>query len=117
MDADKLIPLKPDVFHILLVLLEGPRHGYAIMRDVAESTDGEVRMLPGALYRHLQRMREGGIIAEVEETVGAGHGRDTRRRCYDVTDFGRAVAEAEASRLARLVRAASAKKLVKEGNL
>ena len=119
MDADKLIPLKPDVFHILLVLLEGQRHGYAIMRDVAESTDGEVRMLPGALYRHLRRLLEDGIIAEVEETVGAGHGRggDTRRRCYDVTDFGRAVAEAEASRLARLVRAASAKKLVKEGNL
>ncbi len=117
MDADNLIPLKPDVFHILLVLLEGQRHGYAIMRDVAESTDGQVRMLPGALYRHLRRMLEDGIIAEVEETVGAGHRGDTRRRCYDVTDFGRAVAEAEASRLARLVRAASAQKLVKEGNL
>ena len=115
MNAEKLIPLKPDVFHILLVLLEGPRHGYAIMRDVAESSAGHVRILPGALYRHLQRMLEDGIIGEVEPSGDAGAGGDTRRRCYEVTEFGRAVAEAEATRLARLVRAASAKKLVKEG--
>ncbi len=112
MDAERLIPLKPDVFHILLVLLDGPRHGYAIMRDVAESTDGKVRMLPGALYRHLQRMLDDGVIAEVDDAAG---GADSRRRCYAVSDFGRAVAEAEASRLAGLVRAALAKNLVKEG--
>ncbi len=113
MDAERLIPLKPDVFHILLVLLDGPRHGYAIMRDVAESTEGKVRMLPGALYRHLQRMLDNGVIAEVDDAAGGG--ADSRRRCYAVTDFGRTVAEAEASRLASLVRAASAKNLVKEG--
>ena len=113
MDAERLIPLKPDVFHILLVLLDGPRHGYAIMRDVAEGTDGKVRMLPGALYRHLQRMLQDGVIAEiVDETE---RGVDSRRRSYEVTDFGQQVAEAEAARLAGLVRAAAERNLVKEG--
>ena len=112
MDAENLTPLKPDVFHILLVLLEGPRHGYVLMQDVADSTNGQVRLLPGALYRHLQRMLENGIIAEITEEGG-----DSRRRSFEVTSFGRQVAEAEATRLARLVRAASEKNLVKEGLL
>ena len=113
MDAEKLIPLKPDVFHILLVLLDGPRHGYAIMRDVAESTGGKVRMLPGALYRHLQRMLEDGVISEIDHDAKSGV--DSRRRRYEVTDFGQQVAEAEAARLTGLVRAAAQRNLVKEG--
>ena len=64
MRAEDYTPLKPDVFHILLVLLDGPRHGYALMTDIAESTEGEVKLLPGALYRRLQRLLDDGLITE-----------------------------------------------------
>ena len=105
--ARALLPLKPEVFHILLALVEEARHGYAIMREVAERTAGEVQILPGALYRHLDRLRSSGVIEEI------GDGEDSRRRSYRVTSFGRRVAEAEAHRLARLVEAAAGRNLVK----
>jgi DNA-binding PadR family transcriptional regulator len=102
-----MLPLKPEVFHILLALVEETRHGYAIMREVADRTAGEVQILPGALYRHLDRLRSSGVIKEI------GDGVDSRRRSYRVTNFGRRVAEAEANRLARLVEAAAGRNLVK----
>jgi DNA-binding PadR family transcriptional regulator len=102
-----MLPLKPEVFHILLALVEEARHGYAIMREVADRTVGEVQILPGALYRHLDRLRSSGVIEEI------GDGEDSRRRSYRVTNFGRRVAEAEANRLARLVEAAAGRNLVK----
>ena len=112
MDATAMTPLKSEVFHILLVLVEGPRHGYAIMQEVAEATDGQVKMLPGALYRHLQRMLENGMLKEVDDPET--NGGESRRRCYVVTRFGRRVAEAEADRLAGLVRRAADRNLLKE---
>lgn len=105
--------MKSDVFQILLVLMDGPRHGYAIMRDVAEETKGEVRMLPGALYRHLQRLLDEGLIRELEGCPGVP-GEDARRRCYELTADGRAAAEGEAARLARLLEAATRRNLLKE---
>jgi DNA-binding PadR family transcriptional regulator len=105
--ARAMLPLKPEVFHILLALVEEARHGYAIMREVADRTGGEVEILPGALYRHLDRLRSSGVIEEI------GDGEDSRRRSYRVTNFGRRVAEAEAHRLARLVEAAAGRNLVK----
>lgn len=111
MDPTALLPLKPEVFHILLVLADGPRHGYAVMQEVADRTEGEVRILPGALYRHLERLRTDRVIEEVEPAPSA----DSRRRSYRMTAFGRAVAEAEAARLAKLVRAAEGRDLLRGG--
>lgn len=102
------IPLKPDAFQILLVLLDGPRHGYALMRDLAESTQGKLVLLPGALYRRLQQLLDDGLIEEID---AAG---DSRRRTLRVTAFGRKVAEAEAARLEELLEAARLRKLVKK---
>ena len=51
-----LLPLRPAVFHILVVLAEGERHGYAIKQEVVERTDGVVKMGPGTLYESIQRM-------------------------------------------------------------
>src|SRR5512139_1031891 len=51
-----LLPLPPAVFHILVSLAEGDRHGYAIIQDVAERSDGSVKLGPGTLYRSIQRM-------------------------------------------------------------
>ena len=116
MKPESLLPLKPDVFQILLTLLDGESHGYVIMQQIAERTNGEVRMLPGALYRHLQRMLEDGSIRELDRRK-VGDSSDERRRYYAITKFGRRVAEAEATRLARLVDFARSKNLVRHGRL
>jgi DNA-binding PadR family transcriptional regulator len=90
-----------------MALAEEDRHGYAIIRDVADSTDGAVRLSAGTLYRSLQRMLEQGLIEETGERPAPDED-DERRRYYRITGFGRAVARAEAQRLSDLVRLARA---------
>ena len=102
-------PLSPPVFHILLALADRERHGYAIMQEVEERTDGKVRLGPGTLYGALRRMRDDGWIEELEEE---GEGEE-RRRKYRLTAAGRRVARGEAERLEELVAAAHAKKLLR----
>jgi len=111
MKPELLVPLKPNVFQVLLTLLDGESHGYVIMQEIAKRTDGEVRLLPGALYRHLQRMLEDGLIRELDRRK-VDDPSDERRRYYAITGFGRRVAEAEVTRLARLVDYAKSKNLV-----
>lgn len=99
---EELLPLTPSVFHILLSLAHGERHGYAMMRDVAGNTGGSLRLGPGTLYYSVQRMLEKGLIEEAAERP-APELDDERRIYYRITDFGRDVARAEAARLAALV--------------
>jgi DNA-binding PadR family transcriptional regulator len=110
-DPEAELPLTPATFHVLLALVDGERHGYAIMREVGERTDGAVRLGPGTLYGTLKRLLEGGLVAEAAERADPELG-DERRRYYRVTDFGLAVARAEARRLEGLVRAARGKRLL-----
>jgi DNA-binding PadR family transcriptional regulator len=99
------------MFHILLALADGERHGYGIIQEVENRTDGKVHMGPGTLYGSVKRMLSDGLIAESDERPDPELD-DERRRYYRLTDFGRQVAVAEAQRLAQLVRAARAKKLI-----
>jgi DNA-binding PadR family transcriptional regulator len=94
-------------FHILLALSDGERHGYAIIQDVAARTDGAVKISAGTLYRSVQRMQEQGLIEESRRRP-APHEDDERRRYYALTEFGTAVARAEARRLTQLVKLARA---------
>jgi DNA-binding PadR family transcriptional regulator len=110
-DVDKLLPLPPVTFHILVALADGDRHGYAIIQDVAARTDGELKIQAGTLYRSIQRMLEQGLVAEKRTRPAIGED-DERRRYYRLTPFGRAVAQAEARRLAQMVRLARASGLV-----
>lgn len=105
MDATPEISLTPAAFQVLLSLAPGARHGYAVMQDVEELTDGAVRLGPGTLYRTIGRLLADGLI---EETGGADPDapHDARRRRYQLTPLGRAVAEREAGAMARLVRRA-----------
>ncbi len=96
------------VFHILLALAEGERHGYAIMREVSELSRGAVRMGPGTLYGTLNRMLEAGLIEECAHKPDPALSSE-RRRYYRLTRSGRLVAEAEAERLANIVHAARLK--------
>ena len=111
--ADPLsyLPLTPVVFEIMLALADEERHGYAIMKEDAERTGGSVRLRPGTLYRAINRMLTLEFVAECEERPVPGSD-DERRRYYSLTDLGRAVAEAEATRLQFAVSSAKAKRLL-----
>jgi DNA-binding PadR family transcriptional regulator len=102
-------PLTPAVFALLVALSGGQRHGYALVGEVEELTDGVIRLGPGTLYRSLQRMRVDGLIEELpepDEDTDLPDRRAERRRSYRITDAGREAARAEAGRLAALVDAA-----------
>ena len=90
-----------------MALADRERHGYAIIQEVAERTNGIVRLSAGTLYRSLQRMLEQGLIDETGERPAPDED-DERRRYYRITSFGIAVAKAEAGRLTDLVRLARA---------
>ena len=105
--VDALLPLPPATFHILMALAEEDRHGYAVIQDIAARTDGAIQMSAGTLYRSIQRMIEQALIVEVHERP-APDLDDERRRYYRITQFGEAVARAEARRLQNLVRLARA---------
>jgi DNA-binding PadR family transcriptional regulator len=102
---EALLPLSPTVFHMLLALGEGERHGYALKREILQRTGGKVNLGSGALYGSINKMLEQGLIEESEERPDA-HLDDERRRYYRITPLGRRVAQAEAVRLRALVRLA-----------
>ena len=108
---EEFLPLTPAMFHILLALADKERHGYHIMREVDERTEGNVKLGPGTLYGSIKRMMAEGLIEELEERPDPELD-DERRRYYRLTDFGFRVATAEAQRLERIVRSARAKKLL-----
>jgi DNA-binding PadR family transcriptional regulator len=97
-----LLPLPWATLHILLTLVEGEKHGYAIMRDVERLSDGAVRMGPGTLYGTIKRMLADGLI---EETSGRPDPDldDQRRRYYRVTALGDRVCAAEVQRISALL--------------
>lgn len=100
-DPSSLLPLQPAVFHILVALAQDDAHGYAIMQDVAARTG--TKLSPGTLYTTIPKLLEQGLLAESRQRPEASKD-DPRRRYYQLTPFGRAVARAEAARLADLVR-------------
>ena len=108
-DPADLLPLTPAVFHILLALADGERHGYAITQDIAGRTSAKMRLEPGNLYRSLRTMLDDGLIEESERRPAADLD-DERRRYYRITPLGRRVAAAEVARLETLVAEAKAKK-------
>ena len=105
------LPLPPATFHILLALVDGELHGYAIMKGVAARSEGSVRLGPGTLYGALKRLLEAGLVEESGERSDPERG-DERRRYYRLTQLGLSVARAEARRLDAMVRAARRKKLI-----
>ncbi len=111
-------PLTPVAFEILLALADGERHGYFIMQEVERRSDGRLSLHPGTLYRALNRLLGERLIDEVTGPAAAATGEphDARRRYYRLTDLGRAVAAAEAARLASQVSAARMKNLLGRGD-
>ena len=110
-EPEAFLPLTPAVFHILLALADRERHGYGIMQDIAERTDGAMRMGPGTLYGSIKRMLADGLIEKSSERPDPELD-DERRRYYRLTDLGRRVLGAEARRLEQLLRIAQAKRVL-----
>ena len=106
------LPLTPAAFHILLVLADGEKHGYAIMREVAEHTHGRMRLGPGSLYGTIKRMLADGWIEESDERPDPELD-DERRRYYRITGAGLNAVRAEAERLEQLVTIARQKRLIR----
>jgi DNA-binding PadR family transcriptional regulator len=105
-DAKALLPLTPAVFHVLLSLVDGQKHGYLILKDVAERTGGEVELSTGTLYGIVKRLLADGVIRE------SALGSTDRRRAYKLTEFGRRVAQAEAERLREMLKSTQARTLL-----
>ena len=111
---EDLLPLKPHWFHVMLSLADQEQHGYGIMQEVLDRTDGRVRLWPATLYGTIQRLIEEDLIEESRERPAPGRD-DSRRRYYRLTRFGRRVLAAESRRLEDLVRVIRSKRSLRTG--
>lgn len=110
-DFDKLLPLPPAMFHILVALAAGERHGYGIMQEVAANTGGTFKLGPGSLYGSIKKMLASGWIEETESRPDPA-ADDERRRYYRLTQLGERITRAESARLANLVDLARQRGLI-----
>ncbi len=94
-DIKSLLPLTPAVFHILLALAKGEKHGYEIMKQVRRDSQDKVKMGNGTLYGSIKRMLADGLIEEAGDQAGDD---DTRRKYYKLTRLGRKALDAEMKR-------------------
>lgn len=109
MNADRIdsfLPLHPDAFRILVILREGERHGYAVVKELEADPDRPGRIMPANLYRRIRTLRDEGLIEETDAPADPD-GDASRRRYFAVTPLGEAVARAEAERLRSLVERAA----------
>jgi DNA-binding PadR family transcriptional regulator len=113
-DPREFLPLAPLDFHVLLALLEAPRHAYGLSNAVETGAGAGIRLEIGSLYRILSRLTNDGLIEDFAPPASAA-GHEARRRYYRITPFGRQVARAEAARLAAVLRHARKHKLLPTG--
>jgi DNA-binding PadR family transcriptional regulator len=111
--VEPLLPLKPKVLHLLLAVADGPRHGYSIMQEVAERTDGQVRLWPAALYGLLRELEKIDLIVESDQRPAA-EDDDERRRYFALTARGKRVLDAEVRRLEAIVQHARSSRALRK---
>jgi DNA-binding PadR family transcriptional regulator len=108
---DEFLPVKPVDLMVLMTLARGERHGYGIVSDIAEQTDGRIQLVPGNLYAVIRRLVADGLIEEARKRP-APDLDDRRRRYYVITGIGRRVVAAEARRLKGLIGLAESMDLI-----
>ncbi|MDB4909046.1 MAG: hypothetical protein JWO05_3830 [Gemmatimonadetes bacterium] len=111
-DARSLLPLKPVEYLVLLALVEGEQHGYALAKEIDERTEGVVRLEPGNLYRVIRRLVDDGLVAPAARRA-APDADDERRRYYAITARGQRVAALEGERLRALLASRPARILAR----
>lgn len=98
------LPLREPTFLILLSLSPGPKHGYAILKEVERLSDGRVKLSTGTLYGAIERLLDQDWIRRVDDPIPNSTNR--QRKAYDLTELGRKVLNAEIARLRKLVSVA-----------
>ncbi len=104
-------PLTPAVFHILMALADGEKHGYSIMKDVEKQTGGKLKLGPGTLYGSIKRMLSAGMIDESDERPDPAMD-DERRRYYRMSSLGQTILSTECLRLDQAVKIARQKQVL-----
>jgi DNA-binding PadR family transcriptional regulator len=112
---ERMLPLKPQDYHVLLGLSGGERHGYGLVKDIQRRSGGRIRLEPANLYRRLRRLMDDGLVEQSEERP-ASDVEDERRRYYRLSGLGMRVLQAEALRMRELVEEAAALRLIPEGD-
>jgi DNA-binding PadR family transcriptional regulator len=112
-DPAPFLPLTPSAFQILVALADGEKHGYAIIKDVGRRSGGKLRLSAGTLYPIIKRFVEEGFLVESDARPDPALD-DERRRYYGLSDRGRTLALAEASRMETAVEQARAKLLARK---
>jgi DNA-binding PadR family transcriptional regulator len=105
-DVQRLIPLTPAVFYVMLAVSAGRKHGYAIMQETTALSDGGFKMGPATLYSTIQRLVALGLISETTDGTSEDDGR---RRYYELTGTGRQLLELEVKRMSSVARRANAR--------
>ena len=108
-DPRSQLPLTETTYFILLSLAPGPRHGYAIMKDVQSLSQERVVLSTGTFYSALKRLLDQGWIPRAADPHNGTNGRV--RKAYQLTDLGRRILQVEVQRLAGLVDAAQLRTL------
>ncbi|MEZ5316733.1 MAG: PadR family transcriptional regulator [Vicinamibacterales bacterium] len=109
-DPRSFLPLTPLAYQVLLSLADADRHGYGIIREVADRTDGVVRIRTGTLYTMVQRLLDERLLEESD--FRPAHDDDERRKYYRLTDLGRDVLAAETRRMEALIGEARRKQVL-----
>ena len=104
-NVNRLLPMTPAVFYVMLALAPGAKHGYAIMQETETLSSGGFRMGPATLYSTIQRLVALDLISETTEASSD----DSRRRYYALTGMGRRLLETEVQRMGSVVRLANAR--------
>ena len=110
-DVERFLPLTPVAFEILIALAAGDQHGYSIMQEVGERTDGQVRLWPAALYGLLRELEKADFIIESDHRPAED---DERRRYFALTPLGKRVLEAEVRRLEAIVNHARSSRALRK---
>ena len=103
-------------FEILLSLAGSHLHGYAILQDIRDRSEGTLTVRAGTLYRAISRLLDARLIADLDRSAKRSASNDERRRYYSITRLGRQVAKVESQRLARQLETARARKLLKSNS-
>ena len=101
-DPRNFLPLRPVDLQLLLALSEEERHGYGLVQEIAERTDGLVKLDAGNLYRVIKRLADDGLVAASDHRE-APDLRNERRRYYRLSALGARVLAAELHRLRALL--------------
>ena len=107
-NKDAFLPLQEPTFYILLSLRAGEKHGYAILKDVAQLSAKQVQLSTGTLYGALNRLLDKGLIERIEPEE-----RTRGKKAYRLTRAGLEVFDADVERMNRLMLAVKAQRRTK----